>query len=186
MPTNQPTGKRRTSGAPFLAPPTRLNWPNWLLSDPGLNSLANQTGIGVVVSTATDSYALRDIGVDADNAIPDRLAADTRYHWRGQYAGRNTVAADHTLIPADAGKVVESNAAGAIVVTVPDDAAASIAVGSWVDLFRFGAGALTVTPGAGVTLNSAGGNRNVSPQFGAARLVKRAANDWTLAGDLAP
>lgn len=47
--------------------------------DTGLTSLAGLTGAGVVVATATDTFAMRAIGVASATDILDRQSADTRY-----------------------------------------------------------------------------------------------------------
>ena len=47
--------------------------------DDGLLSISSLTGAGVLTATATDSFAMRAIGVSASTDILDRAAADTRY-----------------------------------------------------------------------------------------------------------
>jgi hypothetical protein len=79
--------------------------------------------------------------------------------------------------------LIEINAAGATTLTVPADSSTNYPVGTSLDILRVGAGALTVSPAAGVTLNYTPGNK-LRAQWSSATLVKRAANTWVLLGDL--
>jgi len=79
--------------------------------------------------------------------------------------------------------LIEINAAGATTLTIPADSSTNYPVGTSLDILRVGAGALTVSPAAGVTLNYTPGNK-LRAQWSSATLVKRAANTWVLLGDL--
>lgn len=109
-------------------------------------------------------------------------AADTRLATCGRVANYS---GDATLSLSDVlgGTVVMADAA-AIVLTIPADATAALPVGVPVWIIRGAAGAVSVAAASGVTLNSAGGLTGVSVQYGAARLVKIAADSWILSGDL--
>lgn len=92
--------------------------------------------------------------------------------------------ATYTLALADAGQVVELNNAAAITLTVPLNATIAFPVGSWIDLIQYGAGQVTVSPAGGVTLRSAGSATKTRVRYSALTLVKRAADEWYLMGDL--
>ena len=79
--------------------------------------------------------------------------------------------------------LIEINAAGATILTVPADSSTNYPVGTSLDILRVGAGAVTVSPAVGVTLNYTPGNK-LRAQWSSATLVKRAANTWVLLGDL--
>jgi lysophospholipase L1-like esterase len=96
-----------------------------------------------------------------------------------------TKTADYTLVLQDQGGLIEMNSASAHVVTVPPNSSVAFPIGTSIDLVRYGAGTLTVTPGAGVTIDSPAGVLTVGPQYGRARLYKRATNEWVLTGNLA-
>lgn len=102
----------------------------------------------------------------------------------------NTQTADYTLVLGDAGKSVEMNLGSATVVTVPPNASVAFPVGTVIELSRIGAGSVTITPGAAVTLpnrlEAAGTtSRTIPNQWSAASIRKRATNVWVLVGDIA-
>ena len=95
---------------------------------------------------------------------------------------KREVTASGDVLLADAGKILASTAAGAVVLTIQPDATTNIAVGTRIDLTQEGAGALSIAPGAGVTLNSFEGSRKLAGQYAGATLYKYAANSWRLYG----
>ena len=96
----------------------------------------------------------------------------------------NTQTDSYTLALSDEGGMVEINNAGALTVTVPTNANVAFPVGSQIVIVRKGAGAVTVSPAGGVTLNSVSGNQKIASQYGGATLVKVGADAWYLFGDL--
>lgn len=97
----------------------------------------------------------------------------------------NEETASYQLALSDVGRVVEMNAAGDTVVTVPPNATVVFPIGAVIEVARMGAGAVTIAPGAGVTLRSSGGLLSVGSQYGSVSLRKRAADEWVVVGDLA-
>jgi hypothetical protein len=95
-----------------------------------------------------------------------------------------TKTADYTLAIGDANNAVEMNSASAHVITVPPNSSVAFAVGATILLTRYGAGALTVAQGAGVTIRSAGGLLGLRVQYSTGTLVKRGTDEWYLFGDL--
>ena len=92
--------------------------------------------------------------------------------------------ADYTLSNlSERDSLIEINASGSTTLTVPADSSTNYPVGTSLDILRVGAGAVTVSPAAGVTLNYTPGNK-LRAQWSSATLVKRAANTWVLLGDL--
>lgn len=67
--------------------------------------------------------------------------------------------------------------------TVQNDATVNFPVGAVLTVEQAGAGQLTIIAGAGVSINSAA-QFTARTQFGVIMLVKKAANLWTLTGDL--
>jgi hypothetical protein len=57
-------------------------------------------------------------------------------------------------------------------------------IGTVIEVEQGGAGAVTIAPGAGVTVNSRGGDLTLAGQYAVAALKKVAADSWTLTGDL--
>lgn len=91
--------------------------------------------------------------------------------------------ASRTLTTADAGKIVEIDAATDQKIILPAHATEAIPVGSYFDLLRYGAGAVLVDPANGVTLHYPQGRQLV--RYALARLVKRGADEWIVSGGLA-
>ncbi len=102
----------------------------------------------------------------------------------GTIVSATTQAADYTLALADAGKVIEVTKATAAIVTVPPNATVAFPIGSIVEVLQAGAGQITLTAGAGVTLRSFSGWAKTTGQWSSALLRKRATDEWVLVGDL--
>lgn len=81
----------------------------------------------------------------------------------------------YTLDILDAGKTVTLSNASPVTVTIPTNTAEAIEVGSMIRFYNKGAGAVTIQPGGGVTLE--GGNIIVG-QYGSRTVVKTATNTW--------
>jgi hypothetical protein len=97
----------------------------------------------------------------------------------------NNQTASYTLVLADAGKAVEVNNASANTLTVPPNSSVAFPTGTQIIVFQQGAGATTITAGAGVTLRSKDSNLAVDGQYASAALVKRASDEWYVTGALA-
>tara|TARA_Y100001963_G_C6787663_1_gene453764 strand:+ start:579 stop:2405 length:1827 start_codon:yes stop_codon:yes gene_type:complete len=93
----------------------------------------------------------------------------------------------YTLVAADgagAGKQVRLNNASTVTVTVPNN---TIEVGSVINLFRKGAGGVTIAAATGVTINSVGAKLKLANQYSGASLIcisKGASSEFDLVGDL--
>lgn len=94
-------------------------------------------------------------------------------------------AANYTLVLADAGKVLEGTKATGQTVTVPPNASVAFPVGTVIEVCQYGAGQITLTPGAGVTLTPpTGASLLTRAQYSTVGLRKRATNEWIVSGDL--
>lgn len=96
----------------------------------------------------------------------------------------NTQSASYTLDLADAGKAVLMGSASAQVVTIPLNSAVEFPVGTKIDIVQTGAGACSVAPASGVTLNSDTSKRTVNVQYAAVSCIKTATDTWLLIGAL--
>lgn len=92
----------------------------------------------------------------------------------------------YTLVAADAGAVVTCNNASAIALTIPPNSGVAFTVNTGIEIQQLGAGQITFTPGAGVTLQSATGSLVSLSQYAVIYLRKIATNVWELEGDLTP
>jgi len=85
----------------------------------------------------------------------------------------------------DVGQIITLSNAAATTLTLPQDSASDIPVGSSITFIQIGAGQVTVQAGAGATLNSPGPTNKFRAQYSTVTAIKRAANTWVIAGDLA-
>lgn len=98
---------------------------------------------------------------------------------------RNRQTDNYTLVLTDNFKLVEMNAATAKSITVPPNASvAFVADDTQITIARYGAGALSIVAGVGVTINSADGALDLRAQYSSAVLIKIGVNEWYLIGDL--
>lgn len=91
-----------------------------------------------------------------------------------------------TLNKSHMGKKLHFTSGSATAPTVPSDAAApDIAIGDSCLIYMAGAGQATITAGSGATLRKAAATAKVFAQYGEVRVTKRAANTWSVNGELA-
>lgn len=79
--------------------------------------------------------------------------------------------------------IVEMNSASAVTFTIPTNASLAWPVGASMDIFQTGAGQVTITGDAGVTVNYTPGNK-LRTQWSSATILKRATDSWVIYGDL--
>lgn len=91
---------------------------------------------------------------------------------------------NYVLQLSDASKTILSNSSSANSITVPSDSSVLFPNGTQINIIQYGAGKVTVSPGAGVTIKSKYSNRSISTQYAGAYLLKVASNEWLLIGDL--
>ena len=93
--------------------------------------------------------------------------------------------ASYTLEAADAGKLVEVSNPSANTLTVPPNSSVAFPTGTQIVVVQQGAGATTVTAGAGVTLRSKDSALAIDGQYASVALIKRATDEWYVTGALA-
>lgn len=94
-----------------------------------------------------------------------------------------TKVASATLALSD-GDWLEMNVAGANTLTVPPNSTVAFPIGTVINVHQYGAGQTTIVQGAGVTVRTPL-TLKLRVQYSTAVLVKRATNEWVLAGDIA-
>lgn len=100
----------------------------------------------------------------------------------------NVQTASYTLQKADSGKLVSLNGASSMNLTIPTDAnmtGGAMAVGDTVLVRQGAGGSIAFVAATGVSLNSRGGLTHTAGQYAYATLLKVAANQWEIFGDLA-
>lgn len=91
----------------------------------------------------------------------------------------------YTTVLGDDGKLITLDNAAAITLTIPPNGTVAYGIGTQLNLMQLGAGQVTITAGAGVTLQSAGTKVKTNGQYSVATCVKIATDTWVLVGNLA-
>tara|TARA_R110000796_G_scaffold251964_1_gene384626 strand:- start:129 stop:1556 length:1428 start_codon:yes stop_codon:yes gene_type:complete len=141
------------------------------------NSSGTVTNFFTTASTAARTWTMQDrngiIADDTDLALKQDIQTIT---------GDATTA--RTLALTDANDYIRFTSATDVIVTVPLNSAVAFPIGTRVDLFRAGAGNVSVAATGGVTINKAEGLK-IAAQYKGATLIKVATDEWDLVGALA-
>jgi C4-dicarboxylate-specific signal transduction histidine kinase len=90
----------------------------------------------------------------------------------------------YTTVLADDGKLITCSNASAIALTIPPNSSVAYGIGTQINIAQLGAGTVTITAGAGVTLNSDGAKLKLNAQYAVATCVKTDTNTWFVVGNL--
>ena len=90
----------------------------------------------------------------------------------------------YTTVLADDGKLITADNASPIALTIPPNSSVAYGIGTQINIAQLGAGTVTITAGAGVTLNSAGAKLKTDAQYAVATCVKTDTNTWFVVGNL--
>lgn len=90
----------------------------------------------------------------------------------------------YTLVLGDASKLVTLSNASGVTLSIPANSSVAFPIGTKVDIAQLGAGQVTVSPSAGVTVNSTP-TLKTREQYSAATCIKTGTDTWLLVGDLA-
>jgi hypothetical protein len=120
-------------------------------------------------------------GLDACTAYFNNVCSCGKLNGLTQF---NRQTASYALVLADSGKTVEMNVASANNICVPACSQVAFPIGTCLNVTQYGAGQTTVCACTGVTLRSANSYRKLNAQYGAATLMKVAADEWYLIGNL--
>ena len=134
----------------------------------GLGATAGTVSIPVAIATSATSIVLLLIG---GGGGPLSINAQT--------------GTTYALALSDAEGMVTLDNASPITLTVPPNSSVAFPVGTVVAVAQLGAGAVTVSPGSGVTITSLASATSLSGQGAKGKLVQIAADTWLLSGDLA-
>ena len=90
----------------------------------------------------------------------------------------------YTTVLADDGKLITADNASPIALTIPPNSSVAYGIGTQINIMQLGAGQVTITAGAGVTLNSSGSKLKTKDQFSVATCAKIATDTWVVVGNL--
>lgn len=90
----------------------------------------------------------------------------------------------YTTVLTDDGKLVTCDNASAIALTIPPNSSVAYGIGTQINIMQLGAGQVTITAGAGVTLRSAGSKLKTNAQYAVATCCKIATDTWVVVGNL--
>jgi len=102
-----------------------------------------------------------------------------------QIALNAITATSYTAVLGDDGDLVTFDNGSAITFTIPPNSSVAFGIGTQINIMQLGAGQVTITAGAGVTLRSAGTKVKTNGQYSVATCVKIATDTWVLVGNLA-
>lgn len=163
-------------------------------------TLTNAVTNNVVVARANGVVSASNLSTNWGNSAYARLyqivttgnavntVVDARMDTNGLLRPRhtqtpNTQTANYTLALSDVYNWVEMNNANALVVTVPSHANVAFDVGTFIPITRLGAGNVTVSAQANVTVHNASSN-TLRAQYSIAGVYQRAQDEWVLSGDV--
>jgi hypothetical protein len=90
----------------------------------------------------------------------------------------------YTTVLSDDGKLITCSNAASIALTIPPNSSVAYGIGTQINIAQLGAGTVTITAGAGVTLNSAGTKLKTDAQYALCTCVKTDTNEWFVVGNL--
>jgi hypothetical protein len=91
----------------------------------------------------------------------------------------------YSTVLADDGKLITCDNAASIALTIPPNSSVAYGIGTQINIMQMNAtGTVTITAGAGVTLQSAGSKLKTDAQYAVATCAKIATDTWVVVGNL--
>jgi hypothetical protein len=90
----------------------------------------------------------------------------------------------YSVVLSDDGKLLTCDNAASIAVTIVPNSSVAFGIGTQINIMQLGAGTVTITAGAGVTLQSAGSKLKTDAQYAVATCCKIATDTWVVVGNL--
>jgi len=90
----------------------------------------------------------------------------------------------YTLVIGDIDKLITLSNTSAITLTIPPESSVNFPVGTVIDICQLNTGQVTVSPGSGVTINSADSRNKLRVRYSSGSIVKSGTNTWILIGDI--
>jgi hypothetical protein len=90
----------------------------------------------------------------------------------------------YSVVLSDDGKLLTCDNAASIALTIVPNSTVAFGIGTQINIMQLGAGTVTITAGAGVTLRSAGSKLKTDAQYAVATCAKIATDTWVVVGNL--
>ena len=90
----------------------------------------------------------------------------------------------YTTVLTDDGKLITADNASPIALTIPPNSSVAYGIGTQMNIMQLGAGQVTITAGAGVTLRSSGSKLKTNDQYSVATCAKIDSDTWVVVGNL--
>ena len=135
-------------------------------------------------ASATGTVAATDSIVTAIGKLNGNISASQGTTFNNQVGTTYTTVLTDAAQPGVVSNTVTFNNAATQTCTIPPNSTVAYAIGATMQVLQLGAGKVTFAPGAGVTINSAGGLKSIGSQFAAVTLMQTSLNVWLLVGAL--
>jgi len=90
----------------------------------------------------------------------------------------------YSVVLSDDGKLITCDNASSISLTIVPNSSVAFGIGTQINIMQLGAGTVTITAGAGVTLQSDGSKLKTNAQYAVATCAKIATDTWVVVGNL--
>jgi len=163
-------------------------WSNSQIAVSGSTNFVFSATAGLVVPSGTTAQRTDANGAIRYNSSTGRVEGYSDSIWRpidqGSIVDINAqTGTTYTLAFNDIGQLVTLDNASAITLTIPTNASVAFPIGTTINLYRKGAGSVTVG-GASVTIRSADSKLKLRAQYSTASLTKIGTDEWILFGDI--
>lgn len=173
-------------------------WKDRISEYPNRRTLTYSDDTTAIATVARNEGEVTEVGdlFNADNmndleerielGLDSKADLDANSKIKAEQASSMSVAtsASKTLALADAGVGLYCDNAEDITITVPVNASVDFPVGSEIEVYRAGAGTVTIASDTGVTLECNDTARTIADRYSSVFLKQWAANVWSLQGNV--
>lgn len=145
-----------------------------------MGKITDQTAVTAI----TDDFLFTGVLTPGSSPASRKVAASTAALYFAVSAS-NVQTGNYTLVLSDQGKTIVINFATGKTLTFPPNSSVAFPLYTVIGFEQYGAGAITLTPGPGVTLRSYGGAYATAGQYAAGSARKIGTDEWLVTGQLA-